>query len=213
MENKLPRGYFFKNGVPTIENIKAWLIYFESGGTKDDKKVNLDAFKRVKEQMGWKSEDNGLLCFAWGINEKALNSKNTGEYARSMIETKNLSWEIKKMINASLEVKHKEPPIDKLLVDRTIFLIDLVLYNNRLYSSGDIRYFFMKETNEGRKSLYFNYGKYIGRSAHDIVEEDINYMLTVVGKKSEVSDWVKSDLWDIIIPKLNQRKEELKKCV
>lgn len=212
MEKRLPKGYFFKNGVPTVENVMSWLCYFDSGGSVDDKKINLDAFKCVRERMGWESENNGLLCFSWGIDENALNSKSTGEYAKSMIETKKLAWEIKQIIGPKVQ---ERSDILMGIIRRKDSIIEtsdfIMSYNNRLYETGDIRYFFMKKGENDLPSLHFNYGKYKGKSFLDVIDEDINYMLYVVGDKTDISDWVKSDLWDFIIPKLEKKKETHKK--
>lgn len=209
MENKLPKGYFFRNGIPTIENIRAWVEYFNHGGSKDDKKINLSAFKCVQEKMGWKSDKNGLVCFVWGLDENALKSKSTGDYAKLMVESRNLSWEIYKMMEEKVsqwQIKLYEHKLQSQIKESdNDFIID---YNNRLYKTGDIRYLYMKLDECGFCLLHFNYGKYIGRSIAEILEKDLNYMLYVVGNKSEISDWVKSDIWEFISKILESKKEK-----
>jgi hypothetical protein len=195
---KLPKGYFFKNGVPTIENIRAWCAYFDAGGTKDDKKIHTDAFDHVRKVMGWKSLTNGLVCFIWGLDLNAQNSKRTGDYAKLMVETKNLAWDIREHFDS---ISHIEG-----------FYNDYVYTNNfncRLYETGDIRYFYLKYDGSELPKLYFNYGKYFGHCIQDIIQEDIHYMMTVVSLKSEISNWVKAYLWEFIIPELNRKKEKL----
>jgi hypothetical protein len=210
MENRLPSGYFFKNGIPTSENIRAWIYYFSHGGHKDDTKINKDAFKKVQEVMEWKSEKNGLVCFLWGLDGNAKNSKNTGDYAEMMINTKNLAWDIylyqcRKVGELTKQHYIKIRDLENEFSDYK-FIYE---FNNRLIESGDIRFFYSKLTERGRYDMYFNYGKYNGRSVFEIMDVDMNYMLWITGKKSDISDWVKADLLEFIIPRLEKRKNQM----
>jgi|LauGreDrversion4_2_1035121.scaffolds.fasta_scaffold08780_16 hypothetical protein len=206
MEKRLPSGYFFKNGMPTSENIRAWIYYFINGGFKDDTKINMDAFKEVQKIMEWESEKNGLLCFLWGLDKNAKNSKSTGDYAEMMIHAKNLAWDIylhqeKRIGENSTKWYHKT---NQMKSDLEVFKF-AYKFNNRLVETGDIRFFYLKVNESGLIDLYFNYGKHNGKLVHDVMDEDMGYMLNVIGDKSDVSDWVKADLLESIIPRLRKK--------
>ena len=215
MERKLPSGYFYKDGMPTFENIKSWIFYFHFGGDINDEKVNTEAFAKMQTKMGWESQKNGFVCFLWGLDPNALNSKNTGEYAKMMIKAKNIAWEIQKLFREDSDIrKYNTSQILGSIeagkqLEMEYELRDLRFaneFNVRLIQSGDSRFFYMKPN----VNLCFNYGKYQGMDVLDVINHDMGYMLKVVGENSEISNWVKQDIMEFMIVKMTRQKNYYK---
>ena len=89
----LPKGFFTKNGEPTIRALTAYLVYYNNGGNVYDQEIKSEGLQAVKDYF--KKPGGYEAMLKWGLYDSCLRTKTSYAQARAMRNAASTAWNLK----------------------------------------------------------------------------------------------------------------------